>query len=107
MLEFFFIDKIFVVDVFFSGQVAYIWVKLCSSSRRFVPLFADFIQGLRKKNEKKLARSFNFTFHYTDDALSLSNYKLGYCADRIYPIELEINDTTDTGRFDSYLDLCT
>jgi hypothetical protein len=25
---------------------------------------ADFIQGLLKKNEKKLARSFNFTFHY-------------------------------------------
>ena len=27
----------------------------------------DFIQGLLKKNEKKLARSFNFTFHYTYD----------------------------------------
>ena len=32
---------------------------------------ADFIQGLLKKNEKKLARSFNFTFHYLDDVLSL------------------------------------
>ena len=28
---------------------------------------ADFIQGLLKKNEKKLVRSFNFTFRYTDD----------------------------------------
>ena len=32
---------------------------------------ADFIQGLLKKNEKKLARSFNFTFRYIDDILSL------------------------------------
>ena len=34
---------------------------------------ADFIQGLLKKNEKKLARSFNFTFRYIDDVLSLNN----------------------------------
>jgi hypothetical protein len=27
---------------------------------------ADFIQGLLKKNGKKLARSFNFTFRYID-----------------------------------------
>ena len=32
---------------------------------------ADFIQGLQKKNEKKLARSSNFTFRYIDDVLSL------------------------------------
>ena len=30
---------------------------------------ADFIDGLLKKNEKKLARSFNFTFRYIDDVL--------------------------------------
>jgi hypothetical protein len=33
---------------------------------------ADFIQGLLKKNEKKLARHFNVTFHYIDDVLSMS-----------------------------------
>jgi hypothetical protein len=42
---------------------------------------ADFIQGLLKKNEKKLSRSFNFTFHYIDDVL-------GDFVDHIYPIEL-------------------
>jgi hypothetical protein len=66
---------------------------------------ADFIQGLLKKNEKKLARSFNFTFHYIDDVLSLNNSRFGDFVDRIYPIELEIKDTTDTDRSDSYLDL--
>jgi hypothetical protein len=65
----------------------------------------DFIQGLLKKNERKLTRSFNFTFRYIDDVLSLNNSRLGDFVDRIYPIELEIKDTTDTARSASYLDL--
>jgi hypothetical protein len=56
-------------------------------------------------NEKKLARSFNFTFRYIDDVLSLNNSRFGDFVDRIYPIELEIKDTTDTDRSASYLDL--
>ena len=66
---------------------------------------AEFIQGLLKKNEKKLARSFNFTFHYIYDVLSLNNYRFGDFVDRIYPMEVEIKDTTDTYRSASYLDL--
>jgi hypothetical protein len=65
----------------------------------------EFIQGLLKKNGKKLARSFNFTFHYIDDVLSLNNSRFGDFVDRIYRIELEINDATDTDRSASYLDL--
>jgi hypothetical protein len=34
---------------------------------------ADIIQGLLKKNKKKLARSFKFTFHYRDGVVSLTN----------------------------------
>ena len=63
----------------------------------------DFI--LLQKNENKLARSFNFTFRYIDDVLSLNNSRFGDFIDRIYPIELEIKDTTDTDRSASYLDL--
>ena len=66
---------------------------------------ADFIQGLFKKNEKKLARSFNFTFRYIDDVLSLNNSRFGNFVDCIYPIELEIKDTTDTDMSASFLDL--
>jgi hypothetical protein len=58
----------------------------------------DFIQRLLKKNEKKLAWSFNLTFRYIDDVLSLNNSRFGDFVDRIYPIELEIKDTTDTDR---------
>ena len=66
---------------------------------------ADFIQGLLKKNEKKLARSFNFTFRYIDYVLSLKNSRVGDFVDRIYPIELERKDTTDTDRSASCLDI--
>ena len=65
---------------------------------------ADFIQGLLKKNQKKLARFFNFTFRYIDDVLSLNNSRFDDFVDRIYPIELEIEDTTDTDRSSSSLD---
>jgi hypothetical protein len=66
---------------------------------------ADFIKMLLKKNEKKLARSFNFTFRYIDDVLSLNNSKFGDFVDCTYSIELEIKDTTDTNRSASYIDL--
>ena len=66
---------------------------------------ADFIQGHLEKNEKKLTRPFNFTFRYIDDVLSLNNSRFGDFVDRIYPIELEIKDTTYTDRSASYLDL--
>jgi hypothetical protein len=60
-------------------------------------------RGLSRKNEKKLARSFNFKFRYIDDVLSLNNSRFGDFVDRIYPIELEIKDTTDTDRSALYL----
>ena len=36
---------------------------------------------------------------------SLNNFKLDDLVDAIYPIELEINDTTDTTRSDLYLEI--
>ena len=59
---------------------------------------ADVIQGLLKKTENKLSRSFNFTFHYIDDVLSLNNFMFGDFVDRISPIMFDIKDTTDTDR---------
>ena len=66
---------------------------------------ADFMQELLRNKDKKLAVSFNFTFRYIDDVLSLNNSKFGDYVGRIYPIELEIKDTTDTVKSASYLDL--
>ena len=59
------------IDVFFSGHSACIW-------------------GLLKKIEKKLARSFNFTFRHIDDVFSLNNSRFGDFVDHIYSIELDI-----------------
>ena len=106
----FLIDNIFVM---FGGHVFQQTVSIpmgtnCAPLLADLFLYsyeADFIQGLLKKNEKKLARSFYFTFRYVDDVLSLNNSRFGDFVDRIYPIELEIKDTTDTDRSASYLDL--
>ena len=57
---------------------------------------AGLIQERLKKNEKKLAQSFNFTFQYIDDVLSLNYSRLGDFVDHIYSIELDIKDATDT-----------
>jgi hypothetical protein len=61
--------------------------------------------GASQEKRKEANRSFNFTFRYIDDALSLNNSKFGDFVDRIYPIQLEINDTTETDRSASYLDI--
>ena len=82
--------------VIFGGRVFQQTVGI-SMGANCAPLLADlflcsyeanFIQGLLKKNEKKLAQSFNFTFRYIDDVLSLNNYRFGDFIDRIFPIEL-------------------
>ena len=109
MLEFL-IDNIFVM---FGGRVFQQTVAIprCTNCAPLLAdLFlysyeADFIQGLLKKNEKKLARFFNLTFRYIDDVRSLNNSRFGDVVDRSYPIELEIKDTTDTDRSASYLHL--
>ena len=93
------------MDVFFKRQLAYLWVQ---TAPRLAELFlylyeADFIQGLLKKNEKKIARSFNFTSRYIDDVLLLNTSRLGDFDDRIYPIDFDIKDTTAADRSTSYL----
>jgi hypothetical protein len=41
----------------------------------------------------------------SDDVLSLNNSRFGDFVDRIYPIEFEIKNTTDTDRSASYINL--
>ena len=95
-------DNIFVM---FVGRVFQQTVGMTMGTKS-VPLLADlffyshetdFLQGLLKKKEMKLTRSFNFTFRYIDDVLSwnTSNFKFGDFFYRICPTELEIKNTTD------------
>jgi len=57
---------------------------------------AEFVQDLLRKGEKKLALSFNYTFRYIDDVLSLKNKNFRNILHLIYPVELEVKDTTDS-----------
>ena len=84
----FLIDNIFVI---FGGRVFQQTVGIPMGTNLFLYSYeAYFIQWLLKQNEKKLARSFNFTFRYVYDVLSLNNSSFGDLVDRIYPTELEI-----------------
>jgi len=63
---------------------------------------ADFLQELLRKGEKKLAQSFNYTFRYIDDVLSLNNKKFSNFLHLIYSV---VKDTTDSPNLASYLEL--
>jgi hypothetical protein len=85
--------------VFDSWHIYYVWwtcfstecrhtygYKLCSYSRRLAPLFVRGIHHTGASREKQFSRFGDFV-------------------DRVYPIERELKDTTDTYRTASYLDL--
>ena len=108
----FLIDNVFVMlgeRVFKKDSRHFCRYQLCSSSRRLVLLFVrDRLHTGASNvtyNEKKLVRSFHFTFRYIDDILSLNNSKFGDIVERIYSTELEIKDTTDIATSVSYIDL--
>jgi hypothetical protein len=91
----FLIDNIFVVwwtCVSVDSRHTYGY-QLCSSSHWLVPLFIrgrPRIGGSQEK-QKRLAESFNFTFRYIDDVISLNKSRFGDFVDRIYFIELTVN----------------
>jgi hypothetical protein len=64
---------------------------------------AEFVQKLLQDNNKKLAVPFNHTFRYTyiNVVLTINNHNIHF----IYPDELEIKDTTESGKSALYLDI--
>jgi hypothetical protein len=68
---------------------------------------AEFVQKLLQDNNKKLAItvSFNHTFRYFDDVLSISNHNFHNYVHLIYPDELKIKDTTESDKSALYLDI--
>ena len=65
---------------------------------------AEFIQTLIRSGKRHLAKSFNFTYRYIDDVFSLNNHKFSDYVYDIYPVELEIKETTDDQYHSSFLD---
>ena len=109
MLEFL-IDNIFVQ---FGGKIFQQTIGIPMGTN-CAPLLADlflysyeteFLQNLVRNNKIKEARSFNFSYRYIDDVLSLNNSNFADYIPLIYPPELEIKETTDTDHSVSFLDL--
>ena len=106
----FLIDNIFVE---FGGQVFQQTIGIPMGTN-CAPLLADlflysyeaeFIQKLISQKKKNVALSFNHTYRYIDDVLSLSNLNFNNYVNLIYPEELEIKNTTESTHSSSYLDL--
>ena len=58
----------------------------------------------KRVSSRSKKTSFNLTFRYIDDVLSLNNPKFNDYIYVIYPKELEIKDTTDYPKWANYLD---
>jgi hypothetical protein len=66
---------------------------------------AKFIQRLLHEKKTYLVLTFNSTFRYIDDVLSINNNQFQSHVDSIDPNELEIGDTTESSTSASYLDV--
>ena len=109
MLEFL-IDNIYVVfgDQVFQQTIGIPMGTNCAPLLADLFLYsyeAEFLQHLLSQNKKQLASSFNLTFRYIDDVLSINNNNFQNYVHMIYPSELEIKDTTESRTSASYLDI--
>jgi hypothetical protein len=97
----FLVDNIYVVfgDQVFQQSVGIPMDTNCAPLLADLFLYsyeAEFVQKLLRDNNKKLAVSFNHTFRYIDDVLSINNHIFHNCVHLIYPDEHEIKDTTES-----------
>ena len=65
---------------------------------------AEFIQSLLSTGKKQLASRFNFTYINIDDVLSINNTNFENHLGQMYPVELEIKDTTESNTSVSHID---
>ena len=66
---------------------------------------SEFLQKFVKDKKIHEARTFNFTYRYIDDVLSINNSRFAEFLPLIYPPEMEVKETTDTASSASCLDL--
>ena len=77
------------------------WWQMCSYIHMQLIVY-NIYKSKSKKHLQEAKTSFNLTFRYKDDVISL---KFNDYIDVIYPKELDIKDTTDAPKWDNYLDL--
>ena len=79
-------------------QQDHLSITLCSYEN-------EFLDKLIKEGERKLARKFNLSYHYTDDLISFNKNRFKEFISDIYPKELTVSETTKSTSIASYLDL--
>ena len=108
MLEFL-VDNIFVVlQARFSSRKSVKWeqsMPLLLANMFLYSYEAEFKQSLLSTGRKQLASRFNFTYRYIDNVLSINNQEFEIYLGQMYPVELEIKDTTENNSSASYRDL--
>ena len=77
------------------------WWQICSYIHMKLMLYNIY----KRVSSRNKNTSFNLTFCYIDDVLSLNNPKFNDYIYVIYPEELEIKDTADALKWANYLDL--
>ena len=103
----FLVDNIFVL---LAGKVFQQIVGILMGTN-CAPLLADIflysyeaecIQSLLSTDRKQLASRFNFTYRYINDVLCINNPEFENYLGQMYPVELEIKETTEnnTSAFD-------
>ena len=65
----------------------------------------DFMLSLSDDNQSEVIDAFNFTSRYLEDLLNIDNNIFDSMANRIYPLELQLNKANVAHTEASYLDL--
>ena len=107
MLEFL-VDNIFVVFVgkVFQQIVGILMGTNCAPLLSDIFIYsyeAEFIPFLLSTGRKQLASRFNFTYRYIGDILSINNPEFENYLGQMYPVELDIKDTTESNTSAPYL----
>ena len=106
----------FLVDNIFAGKVfqkwsVFQWAQIAPSSWRHTSLLIwnriYTVLALSGKENIGISVQFNIQLHffYIDVVLSINNPEFEKCLGQIYPVELEIKDTTESDASASDLDL--
>ena len=77
--------------------------KLCPSPSRHISIIVRSGIHILTAGKKRLASQFNFTYRYIDDVLSINNPDFENYLGQMYPLELQIKDTTESNTSASYL----
>ena len=89
-------------EVFFIRSLGFQWEQIVPPPPLLADLFlysyeSEFLDNMIRSGHRKLARSFNLCYQYTDDLIVFNNKKFGGYVKEIYPSQLTVekDNTSD------------